>query len=103
MNEEQITEKVKEIVNKAHENAEERRAGSTPSEVMQAIDALNHVPKDWRQDIQRFVARSSEMLVEPCRKKRNRRYGTLYPGHKKEPLMHLVTPIDASPIVTGKR
>lgn len=96
MNEEQITEKVKEIVNKAHESAEERKAGSTPSEVMQAIDALNHVPRDWRQDIQRFVARSSEMLVEPCRKKRNRRYGILYPGQKKEPLMHLVTPIDAS-------
>jgi predicted metal-dependent peptidase len=96
MNEEQITEKVKEIVNKAHEAAEDRKAGCTPSEVLQAIDALNHIPKDWRQDIQRFVARSSEMLIEPCRKKRNRRYGVLYPGQKKEPLMHLVMPIDAS-------
>lgn len=96
MDEETITEKVKDLVNKAAEAAEDRQAGSIPSEVQEALDALNYVPKDWRQDIQRFVARSAEILVEPCRKKRNRRYGVIYPGFRKEPIMHLAVAIDAS-------
>jgi len=43
MDEEAITEKVKDIVNKAAEAANDRQAGSIPSEVQQALDALNYV------------------------------------------------------------
>jgi predicted metal-dependent peptidase len=91
-----IKEKVKEVVNKAAENCNERHAGNMPSEVLEAIDKLNHVPKDWRQDVQRFVARSMEILVEPTRKRRNRRFGTLYAGQKTDPKLHIATVFDSS-------
>lgn len=101
-NEEQITQKVKDVVNKAVEQTPERSVGSLPAEVLQAIEALNHVPKDWRQDLQRFVARQIEILVESSRKKRNRRYGILYPGLQKQPIMHLGVAIDTSGSVSDE-
>lgn len=97
-----VTEKVKEVVNKAAEDCQDRKAGSIPGEILEAIDKLNHVPKDWRQDVQRFVARSAEILVESTRKKRNRRYGTLYPGIKTFPKLHIVTVFDSSASVQGE-
>lgn len=94
--EDQITDKVKEIVNKAVEQTGDRAMGNMPGSLLQAIGQLNHVPKDWRQDIQRFVARTAEILIESSRKKRNRRYGILYPGYITYPKMHLVNIIDSS-------
>lgn len=92
----QITEKVKQVVNKAAEAAGEREIGSLPADIRQAIERLNHVPRDWRQDVQRFVARTSEMVIEASRKKRNRRYGIIYPGHIIEPKLHLAIGVDSS-------
>jgi predicted metal-dependent peptidase len=94
--EEEITAKVKEVVNKAVEQTDQRAIGNLPADVQAAIEALNHVPKDWRQDLQRFVARQIEILVESTRKRRNRRYGILYPGLQKLPVMHLAVAIDTS-------
>lgn len=91
-----ITDIVKEVVNKAVEQTGDRNMGKMPGEVMQAIEALNHVPKDWRSDIQRFAARSAEIKVDSSRKKRNRRYGILYPGIVTYPKLHLVTALDTS-------
>lgn len=92
----QITEKVKQVVNNAAEAAGEREIGSLPVEVKQAIEALNHVPRDWRQDVQRFVARTAEILIDSSRKKRNRRYGIIYPGFITYPKLHLAVGIDSS-------
>lgn len=94
--EDSITEKVKEVVNKAVEQTGDRSMGKMPNEVLQAIEALNHVPKDWRQDIQRFAARSAEIKIESTRKRRNRRYGIMYPGFKTYPLLHLGVGMDTS-------
>lgn len=94
--EDQITDKVKEVVNKAVEQTSDKDMGKLPGEVKAAIEALNHVPKDWRQDLQRFAARCSEILLSSTRKKRNRRYGTLYPGHKTDPRLHLGLLMDTS-------
>lgn len=92
----QITEKVKQVVNKAVENCDQREMGNLPFEVRQAIEQLNHVPKDWRQDVQRFVARTAEIIIESSRKKRNRRYGIIYPGLITYPKLHLAIGIDDS-------
>lgn len=94
--EDQITEKVKDVVNKAVEQTPDRSVGSLPADIQAAIDALNHVAKDWRQDLQRFVARQISILRNPTRKKRNRRYGILYAGHRKQPEMHLGVAVDTS-------
>ena len=92
----EINEKVKQVVNKALESCDERERGDLPMDIKQAIERLNYVPKDWRQDVQRFVARTAEILIESSRKKRNRRYGIIYPGHITYPKMHLAIGIDSS-------
>ncbi len=94
--EDQITEKVKEVVNKAVEQTSAKDMGTIPGHIMQAIHNLNHVPKDWRQDIQRFVARTAEILIEATRKKRNRRYGIVFPGFKTTPKLHIAIGLDTS-------
>ena len=72
--EDDITQKVKDVVNKAVEQTSDKDMGKLSGSIISAIEKLNHVPKDWRQDVQRFSARCSEILIESTRKKRNRRY-----------------------------
>lgn len=92
----QITDKVKQVVNKAAEQCDDREMGSLGADIRQAIENLNHVPRDWRQDVQRFVARTAEIVIESTRKKRNRRYGIVYPGQLIFPKLHLAIGIDTS-------
>jgi predicted metal-dependent peptidase len=94
--EDDITQKVKDAVNKAAEQTADKDMGKLPGDVLAAIEKLNHVPKDWRQDIQRFSARCAEILIEATRKKRNRRYGILYPGNKTFPKLQLTIGLDSS-------
>lgn len=94
--EDDITQRVKDAVNKAVEQTSDKDMGKVSGEILEAIEKLNHVPKDWRQDLQRFVARSSEILIENSRKKRNRRYGILYPGQKTYPKLSIIAAIDVS-------
>ena len=94
--EDDITQKVKDVVNKAVEQTSDRDMGKLSGSIISAIEKLNHVPKDWRQDVQRFSARCSEILIESTRKKRNRRYGILYAGNKTFPKLQLTIGIDSS-------
>jgi predicted metal-dependent peptidase len=98
----EINEKVKGVVNKALEACDERERGNLPGGIKEAIDKLNYIPKDWRQDLQRFVARTAEILIESSRKKRNRRYGIIYPGYITYPKMHLCIGIDSSGSVVSE-
>lgn len=94
--EDQITQKVKEVVNKAVEQTGDKAMGSVAGHIIQSIQKLNHTPKDWRQDVQRFVARTAEIIIENSRKKRNRRYGILYAGVKTYPKLNLALAMDTS-------
>jgi predicted metal-dependent peptidase len=94
--EDDITQAVKDAVNKAVEQTSDKDMGKLSGDVLEAIEKLNHVPKDWRQDLQRFVARSAEIKIESTRRKRNRRYGIIYPGIKTYPKLNLVAAIDVS-------
>lgn len=92
---EYITEKVKQAVNKAAESA--KGAGSNiPPQVEKLIQALNHKAKDWKNDIKRFVAKAFQSDRESTRKKRNRRYGIIFPGWKTTEQLHLVWITDTS-------
>jgi predicted metal-dependent peptidase len=92
---EYVTEKIKQIVNGAAEKTTQN-AGNLPSDVETLIHKLNYKPKDWRQDLQRFVSRASEILIDSSRKVRNRRYGILFPGYKIFPKLHLAVAVDTS-------
>lgn len=96
--EEYVTEKVRNMVNKAVEQteADSRSAGSVPNELLEAIEQLNHVPRNWKQDLRRFVARTSDTIVESTRKRRNRRYGIQQPGYRVYPRLHLALLVDSS-------
>lgn len=93
---EYITEKVKQVVGKAVEASGGREAGNIPGDVLIAIDALNHKPRDWRSDLRRFVARTAEIFVESSRKRRNRRYGNMYAGNSTYQRLTLAALVDAS-------
>jgi len=93
---EYVTEKVKQVVNRALEESGGREAGNIPGDVLSLIDRLNYKPKDWRSDLQRFVSRTSEILIETSRKIRNRRYGIIYPGNKTFPKLVLAVIVDTS-------
>lgn len=94
--EDDITQKVKEVVNKAVEQTSEKDMGKLSGDILAAIEKLNHTPKDWRQDIQRFSARCAETVIESSRKVRNRRYGILYAGNKTYPKLKLTIGLDSS-------
>lgn len=100
--EDDITQKVKDVVNKAVEQTQDRDMGKLPADVQAAIEKLNHVPKDWRQDIQRFVAKSAEIIIESTRKRRNRRYGIIHAGTKTYPKLNIAIAIDSSGSVSDE-
>lgn len=93
---EYVNEKIKGIVDKAVEAVGGREAGNIPADVILAIEALNHKPRNWKTELRRFVARTSEIFVETSRKKRNRRYGTLYAGNTTYQKLHLAVMVDTS-------
>jgi predicted metal-dependent peptidase len=95
-NPEYITEKIKQIVNKALDASGGREAGNIPSELQAMLDALYYKPRNWKNDLRRFAARATEVLIEESRKRRNRRFGILYPGTKSFPKTRLAACVDTS-------
>lgn len=91
---EAIKEKVRQAINKAASNA--RASGNLSAEHELLIERLNHVPKDWKGDLRRFAAKTQFTTLESSRKKRNRRYGIMYPGHVKDDRLHIGVAVDTS-------
>lgn len=91
------------LANKAYEDAKVLgSAGNLPSDIMLALDQLNKRTRDWRNDLRQFVAQQMAIDVEYVRSKRNRRYGLMQPGKRREPKLHLVVPVDVSGSVSDK-
>jgi len=99
---EYITEKIKQVVGKAVEAVGGREAGNISGDVLAAIEALHYKPRDWKSDLRRFVARTAEIVVEPSRKRRNRRYGTMYSGNTTYQRLTLACMVDASGSVSDE-
>lgn len=91
---EEIKEKIKRAVNQAGANT--RAAGKMTAEDELLIDKLNYKPRDWRGDLKRFAARTLEVAIESSKKKRNRRYGIMYPGVVKTESLHIGVALDTS-------
>lgn len=97
---EEMRSKAKSVVNKAAEKAQ--AAGNLSHELQLLIERMNYVPRDWKNDLRRFTSRALEVKIEASRKKRNRRYGILYPGVKKEEVLHIGVAIDTSGSVSDE-
>lgn len=89
-----LKEKIKQAVNDAAQKT--RQAGKMSSEHELLIERFNYKPKDWKSDLKRFAARAMEVALTQSKKKRNRRYGVMYPGVIKEELLHIGVAIDTS-------
>lgn len=97
---EALKEKIRQAVNKAAKNA--KSVGKISNDLELLIDRLNYKAKDWKSDLKRFVARTIETTIESTRKRRNRRYGTMYPGNIKVENLHLGVAIDTSGSVSDE-
>lgn len=98
-------------------NAEERRerarvmgtrakeglnAGSVPAGVALALDRLSRSVHPWRRDLKRFPTKCAETSKKFTVKRRNRRFGLVHPGVKKETSMHLAVAVDSSGSMSDK-
>lgn len=89
-----LKEKIKQHINKAASKA--RAAGRMTAENELYVDRLNYKPRDWKSDLKRFAAKALETALVSSKKKRNRRYGIMYPGTVKEETLHLGVALDTS-------
>lgn len=87
---------VKEIIRNAVNKAAEKTVGNIPGDVQLAINDLNKSVVNWKQVLQRFVAKCVQMNVDSSRKRRSRRYGIIHPGQIKDPILRLGVAFDSS-------
>lgn len=86
-----------QVLKNAVKKAAERTApGNLPGEVKELIEKWNSSSVNWKKELKRFVSHCIRTKLESSRKKRNRRYGIMYPGFKKSPMLNLVCAIDTS-------
>jgi predicted metal-dependent peptidase len=95
-----LKEKIKQAVNKAAEKT--RAAGRMTSDNEFAVSQLNKSVVNWKAQLSRFVARTIETVLESSKKKRNRRYGIMYPGAVKIEELHIGVAIDTSGSVSDE-
>jgi predicted metal-dependent peptidase len=87
---------VKNAVKKASERAEHSKPGSTPQYIKEMIDKWANPSVNWKKELKRFISHAIRTKTESSRKRRNRRYGTMYPGYKKSPELSIACAIDTS-------
>ena len=92
-------EMAKKLLNDANKAAEEHQAGCTPGHMQLLIDKLNKRPKNWRQDLAKFIARNTSSFKEISKNRRNRRQRQNEPlvaGFRPLTKLHLVAGFDIS-------
>lgn len=102
LNDEITKELIKKIFNEAAQECGGREAGNIPGEMKEILERMNNKPKDWRDDLNSFVARNFNVKIETTKRKKNRRYGWQYPGVRYEPKLVLPVAIDISGSVSNE-
>jgi predicted metal-dependent peptidase len=97
---EELKEKIKQAVNEAAQKT--RAAGKMTANDELLVDRINYKARDWKSDLKRFAARAMETAITQSKKKRNRRYGIMYPGSVKEELLHIGVALDTSGSVSDE-
>lgn len=98
--EEVIKEKIRQAINQAAERT--RAAGRMTGNDELLVNELNKNLVNWKAQMRRFVARSMETIVEASKKKRNRRYGIMFPGEVKLETLNIGVAIDTSGSVSDE-
>lgn len=93
---------VGKVVNEAKNALSSEEAGSLPGHLKILIEKLNTPSKNWKQELRIFKANCSASEIEETRKRRNRRYGLLYPGKRTKNTTHIVVVVDSSGSITEK-
>ena len=91
---EALKEKIRRAANAAATKT--RSAGKMSADNELLIDKINYKARDWKEDLKRFAARAVETALRSSKKKRNRRYGIMYPGVVKEEQLHIGVALDTS-------
>lgn len=95
-----IKEKIRQMVNSAATKT--RGAGCMTNSDELLVSDLNKSLVNWREQLRNFVSRNIETNIESSRKKRNRRYGILFPGDVKVETLHIGVAIDTSGSISDK-
>lgn len=97
-------EELKEKVKKAIETAAEKTkaAGKLTASDELLINKFNRESRSWRNDLRQFVGRNVDIKLRSSKKKRNRRYGTMYPGTVKDEYLRIGVAIDTSGSVSDE-
>jgi predicted metal-dependent peptidase len=95
-----VKEKIRQAINKAAKRT--RQAGKMTAGNEMIVDGFNEASICWKQQLRRFVAHAIEVKVESSRKKRNRRYGIVFPGSIKLEELHLGVAKDSSGSVSDE-
>ncbi len=93
---EMAREIARQLVNEAYESLSSADKGKMPGHLMKLIEELNQKTKDWRKDIRQFRESCAAVIIEETKRRRNRRYGLLYPGRRMKPKLHIVIAKDTS-------
>lgn len=95
-----LKEKIRQTVNKAAKAT--RAAGKMTADQELLVSELNKSVIDWRQQLKRFAARTLDTVIDTSKKKRNRRYGIMFPGTVKTESLHIGVAIDTSGSVSDE-
>ena len=79
-----------------------RAAGKMTSEDELLISKFLESKVSWKSELSRFAARQIETNLDTSKKKRNRRYGILYPGTVKTENLHIGVALDTSGSVSDE-
>lgn len=70
--------------------------GNIPGDIAALVNEMNKSQVNWKQQLRQFFVNTLKSSRIATRKRRNRRYGILQPGHKKKPELHLGLCVDTS-------
>ena len=96
--EDYVKEKIRNVVNRVCDvlDSEGKGIGSLPANIQEIIKKLRKKPMDWRLILRRFLHHATLPITVSSRKRRNRRFGIVFPGSKTDPVLKLGVVIDSS-------
>jgi predicted metal-dependent peptidase len=90
---------VREATNKA---AQATGVGNCPSHIVSQMGELNKSVVNWKRELQQFAVRTMKFAQEQTRTRRNRRFGILQQGKRKQPKVKIVVIGDESGSMSDK-
>lgn len=76
--------------------------GNMPSDMLREIENMNKPSINWKQELRQFFASALNYDFKKTRNRRNRRYGVIQPGRKKNPQLNIAVCVDSSGSVSNE-